>query len=161
MASSNKQQILTLLVLFYSWFFVSFSQASFEFDAFRPVDSGSVKSFPCLGNLAVCQPYVKGPNIAPAICCKLLKDGIANDTKCLCNVFFYTDVLKCFNITPGELMKLPKDCGIDINLSICKKGSAFSDNSIHSSSLKSAANGITSVYLVWLVAVIISAIQAW
>lgn len=122
MASSNKQQILTLLVLFYSWFFVSFSQASFEFDAFRPVDSGSVKSFPCLGNLAVCQPYVKGPNIAPAICCKLLKDGIANDTKCLCNVFFYTDVLKSFNITPGELMKLPKDCGIDINLSICKKG---------------------------------------
>ena len=40
-------------------------------------------------------------------------------------------------------------------------GSAFSHNSIHSSSLKSAANGITSVFLVWLVAVIISAIQAW
>ena len=120
--ASNKQHILTLLVLFSSWFFVGFSQITS--DVFGPAASGGVESFPCLQNLTPCQPYLKGSYIAPAICCEKLKETITHDLKCLCDILAHTDVLKSFNITPVELEKLPKDCGINITQSVCK---GFSD----------------------------------
>ena len=121
--ASNKQHILTLLVLFTSWFFVGFSQITS--DMFGPAASGGVESFPCLqNNLAPCQPYLKGSYIAPAICCEQLKETITHDLKCLCNILAHTDVLKCFNITLVELMKLRKDFGINLTRSVCK---GFSD----------------------------------
>uniref|UniRef100_A0A7N2MQM0 Bifunctional inhibitor/plant lipid transfer protein/seed storage helical domain-containing protein n=1 Tax=Quercus lobata TaxID=97700 RepID=A0A7N2MQM0_QUELO len=141
--ASNKQHIITLLVLFS--FIVGFSQITS--DVFGPAASGGVESFPCLKNLAPCQPYLKGSYVAPAICCEQLKVTITNDLKCLCDILAHNDLLKTFNITPVELMKLPKECGIDIKQSACK--GSFSHNSTPSSSLKSAAYGITLVYLVW------------
>uniref|UniRef100_A0A7N2MQR3 Bifunctional inhibitor/plant lipid transfer protein/seed storage helical domain-containing protein n=1 Tax=Quercus lobata TaxID=97700 RepID=A0A7N2MQR3_QUELO len=151
--ASNKQHIITLLVLFS--FIVGFSQITS--DVFGPAASGGVESFPCLKNLAPCQPYLKGSYVAPAICCEQLKVTITNDLKCLCDILAHNDLLKTFNITPVELMKLPKECGIDIKQSACKvapppgssTNGSFSHNSTPSSSLKSAAYGITLVYLVW------------
>ena len=118
--ASNKQHILTLLVLFS--FFVGFSQITSA--VFGPAASEGVESFPCLQNLAPCQPYLKGSYIAPAICCEQLKVTINNDLKCLCDILTHTDLLKTLNITQVELMKLPKECGIDIKQSACK---GFSD----------------------------------
>ncbi|KAL4633025.1 hypothetical protein ACB092_04G091400 [Castanea dentata] len=89
-------------------------------DVFGPAASEDVESFPCLKNLAPCQPYLKGSYIAPAICCEQLKVTITNDLKCLCDILAHNDLLKTFNITPVELMKLPKECGIDIKQSSCK-----------------------------------------
>nr|XP_023903340.1 non-specific lipid-transfer protein C6-like [Quercus suber] len=153
--ASNKQHILTLLVLFSSWFLVGFSQITS--DMFGPAASGGVESLPCLQNLSPCQPCLKGPYIAPAICCEQLKETITHDLKCLCGILAHTDVLKSFNITQVELMKLRKDCAINLTQSVCKvappPGSSTNGTSSHnstpSSSLKSAAHGISLVYLVW------------
>nr|POE46551.1 hypothetical protein CFP56_32961 [Quercus suber] len=84
---------------------------------FGPAASGGVESLPCLQNLSPCQPCLKGPYIAPAICCEQLKETITHDLKCLCGILAHTDVLKSFNITQVELMKLRKDCAINLTQS--------------------------------------------
>ncbi|KAK7839358.1 hypothetical protein CFP56_018103, partial [Quercus suber] len=63
---------------------------------------------------------LEGPYIAPAICCEQLKETITHDLKCLCGILAHTDVLKSFNITQVELMKLRKDCAINLTQSVCK-----------------------------------------
>ncbi|KAK9996654.1 hypothetical protein SO802_021340 [Lithocarpus litseifolius] len=153
--ASNKQHILTLLALFSSWFFVGFSQITS--DAFRPASSGGSESFPCLQNLVHCQPYLKGSSNPTATCCEKLNKTITYDLKCLCDLLSNTDVLKSYNISSEEVNKLPKECGIDTKKSSCEvappSGSSNNGSSTHnstpSSSLKSAAYGITLVYLVW------------
>ncbi|XP_021292417.1 non-specific lipid-transfer protein-like protein At2g13820 [Herrania umbratica] len=78
---------------------------------------------PCLQKLIPCQPFMHSPS-PPATCCSPLKDIIDHDSQCLCKVFNNPEILKGFNLTLDEAMKLPKACGIDVDVSVCKKATA-------------------------------------
>uniref|UniRef100_A0A7N0VA88 Bifunctional inhibitor/plant lipid transfer protein/seed storage helical domain-containing protein n=1 Tax=Kalanchoe fedtschenkoi TaxID=63787 RepID=A0A7N0VA88_KALFE len=75
----------------------------------------------CVQKLIACQPYLKNPDNTPAWCCAPLKDMIANDPQCLCDVFNNPDLLKTMNVTQAEALQLPKACGATADVSICHK----------------------------------------
>nr|XP_048330504.1 non-specific lipid transfer protein GPI-anchored 3-like isoform X2 [Ziziphus jujuba var. spinosa] len=84
-------------------------------------DSGAIPS--CFQKLLPCQAYLKSPDSPPESCCTPLKDMISGDMDCLCQVFNNPDLLKNLNVTQDQALKLPKACGAQADISICKKGS--------------------------------------
>ncbi|KAG7944839.1 hypothetical protein I3843_15G124000, partial [Carya illinoinensis] len=104
---------LTLFLLFSSWVFVGGS-------------SGSAASMPCVQKLLPCKEYLKPPvSMPPAVsCCVPLKEMLTDDVNCLCRVFDNPEILKSFNVTQDDALKLPKACGANADISLCKKGFA-------------------------------------
>ncbi|XP_050376416.1 non-specific lipid transfer protein GPI-anchored 3-like [Argentina anserina] len=86
-------------------------------------DGDPTDSMPCVKKLIPCQPYLHAPEKVPVSCCLPLKQMVSDDTKCLCGLFNNVDVLKKLNLTQDEALKLPKACGANADISICKKDS--------------------------------------
>ena len=85
----------------------------------------SLASMPCVQKLLPCQEYLKpmaadGPP-APS-CCLPLKEMISDDSKCLCDIFNNADFFKNLNITQDDALRLPKACGANADVSVCKMG---------------------------------------
>ncbi|GAV69534.1 LTP_2 domain-containing protein [Cephalotus follicularis] len=83
--------------------------------------AGAGSSMPCIQKLLPCQPYLHSPS-PPALCCLPLKEIVTNDSKCLCDIFNNPEILKSFNITQDDALKVPKACGVKVDLSECKNG---------------------------------------
>uniref|UniRef100_A0A5B7BCT9 Putative lipid transfer-like protein VAS n=1 Tax=Davidia involucrata TaxID=16924 RepID=A0A5B7BCT9_DAVIN len=158
---------LSLFLMISSWVIVGFCQGG---------DSGGA-SMPCVQKLLPCQPYLKSlSSPPPSTCCIPLKEMISGDAKCLCEIFNNAQLLKNFNISQDDALKLPKACGTEANISACKTGAAgaptgspatpsngsSTSNSTSSPTTKSAANyGIShvrgSALIAFLLVLIISA----
>ncbi|KAL6181421.1 hypothetical protein ACLB2K_048076 [Fragaria x ananassa] len=80
-------------------------------------------SMPCVKKLIPCQPYLHAPEKVPVSCCLPLKQMVSDDTKCLCGLFNNAETLKKLNLTQDEALKLPKACGANADISICKRDS--------------------------------------
>ncbi|KAA8541378.1 hypothetical protein F0562_025352 [Nyssa sinensis] len=110
-------------------------------------ESAGAASMPCVQKLLPCQPYLKSSSAPPSTCCLPLKQMITEDAKCLCEIFNNAQLLKNFNVTQDDALKLPKACGTDADISVCKKGAAEptatppTGSSTSSPTTKSAANG--------------------
>ncbi|PON37036.1 Bifunctional inhibitor/plant lipid transfer protein/seed storage helical domain containing protein [Trema orientale] len=46
---------------------------------------------------------------------------VSDDSKCLCDIFNNADMLKNLNITQDDALRLPKACGANADVSVCKK----------------------------------------
>ncbi|KAI9080048.1 hypothetical protein K1719_037981 [Acacia pycnantha] len=97
----------------------------------------SLHDMQCVKMLAPCEPYLKRPGTAsgtpPDTCCQPLKDMIAGDVECLCNMFNSSDMLQTFNATKDDALKLPNSCGLDADVSKCNNGATSSSNNSSSS----------------------------
>nr|XP_027122962.1 lipid transfer-like protein VAS isoform X2 [Coffea arabica] len=96
---------------------------------------------PCVQKLLPCQPYLKDPSNPPASCCIPMKELVANDKQCLCQVFTNPVLLKSLNITQQDAMQLSKACNANADPSDCKTGSSKT-NSTASGPSKNAAVGV-------------------
>lgn len=80
---------------------------------------------PCVKKLLPCQEYLK-PTAAAALpapsCCLPLKEMVFDDPKCLCDIFNNADLFNNLNITQDDALRLPKACGANADISVCKKG---------------------------------------
>ncbi|KAI8013898.1 Uncharacterized protein LOK49_LG05G01989 [Camellia lanceoleosa] len=85
---------------------------------------GGGASLPCIQKLLPCQPYLQKPLSPPDTCCEPLKEMISGDSACLCGIFDNADLLKKFNITQDVALKLPKACGANADVSVCKTESS-------------------------------------
>ncbi|XP_043696284.1 non-specific lipid transfer protein GPI-anchored 9-like [Telopea speciosissima] len=63
---------------------------------------------------------------------------IAGDTKCLCSIFNNTELLKKFEVTQEDLLKLPKGCGLSVDIALCNKGTDG-----NSTDTKNSVNGLS------------------
>ncbi|EOY21385.1 hypothetical protein QUC31_007294 [Theobroma cacao] len=134
----------------------------------RVAAAADADAAPCLQKLIPCQPFMHSPS-PPATCCSPLTDVFTHDSQCLCKVFNNPEILKGFNLTLDEAMKLPKACGIDVDVSVCKKATAPSASTTNpsppsnsgsspgspSDSSKSSSNGavrITHTAAFWFIA---------
>ncbi|XVF50427.1 hypothetical protein PTKIN_Ptkin04bG0099100 [Pterospermum kingtungense] len=81
----------------------------------------SADSMLCMQKLMPCQPYMHSPS-PPPVCCTPLKDLITQGNQCLCTVFDNPALLKTVNLTVDEALAIPKACGIDVDVSVCKNG---------------------------------------
>ncbi|XVF09433.1 hypothetical protein REPUB_Repub07fG0092300 [Reevesia pubescens] len=87
----------------------------------------SPDTMPCMQKLMPCQPFMDSPS-PPATCCAPLKDLITQESQCLCKVFNNPELLKTVNITMDEALAVPKACGIEVDISVCKNGKIFLAN---------------------------------
>ena len=81
----------------------------------------SADSMLCMQKLMPCQPFMHSPS-PPATCCAPLKEMITQESQCLCKAFNNPELLKSVNLTVDEALALPKACGIDADVSVCKNG---------------------------------------
>ncbi|KAK6249821.1 hypothetical protein SCA6_003826 [Theobroma cacao] len=117
----------------------------------RVAAAADADAAPCLQKLIPCQPFMHSPS-PPATCCSPLTDVFTHDSQCLCKVFNNPEILKGFNLTLDEAMKLPKACGIDVDVSVCKKGSSPGSPSDSSKSSSNGAVRITHTAAFWFIA---------
>ncbi|KAG6675926.1 hypothetical protein I3842_15G129200 [Carya illinoinensis] len=117
---------LTLFLLFSSWVFVGYSQSMGLNTFVQGGSSGSAASMPCVQKLLPCKEYLKPPvSMPPTVsCCVPLKEMLTDDVNCLCRVFDNPEILKSFNVTQDDALKLPKACGANADVSLCKKGAS-------------------------------------
>ena len=87
-------------------------------------------TYPCLSKLMPCAAFIKSPN-PPATCCIPLKDAIDKEVDCLCSLFNNQEILKTFNVTQDDALKLPKNCGADTDLSKCKTSGGGGKGNVH------------------------------
>ncbi|XP_057459288.1 non-specific lipid transfer protein GPI-anchored 3 [Actinidia eriantha] len=124
-----KMSVPLFLVIMCSWACLGNSED--VFGRGMGMDGGgdeSSNSLPCLQKLMPCQPYLQsggsGSGAPPASCCVPLKEMISGDTACLCGIFNNVDLLKTFNLTQDQALKLPKACSANADISVCKTDSA-------------------------------------
>ncbi|XP_040995784.1 non-specific lipid transfer protein GPI-anchored 3-like [Juglans microcarpa x Juglans regia] len=170
MASMNMN--LTLFLLFSSWVFLGYSQSMGLNTFLQGGSSESAASMPCVQKLLPCKEYLKPPvSMPPASCCVPLKEMLTDDVNCLCRVFDNPEILKSFNVTQDDALKLPKACGSNADISLCKKAagmpasSASSPPSSDDSKSAAAAYGVSQfggsgLAALFLALLFISAFQA-
>ncbi|KAF3437817.1 hypothetical protein FNV43_RR20573 [Rhamnella rubrinervis] len=158
MASKQYNKLIPLIAL---WVFVGFCEGLDLSGILQGASSssGAAASMPsCLQKLLPCESFLKSPDSPPSSCCTPLTGMISDDPDCICQVFDNPDVLNSLNVTQDQLLKLPKACGSDADISICKKDaespngstpttpssgpSSSSSNSNNTSTAKSGANVI-------------------
>ncbi|KAJ4713559.1 Lipid transfer protein [Melia azedarach] len=94
---------------------------------------GASGSMSCIQNLLPCKAYLKSSS-PPSSCCDPLKEMASNNSQCLCSVLDNPELLKTFNVSQDEALRLPKACGADIDLSKCKDAASPTNSATNSSS---------------------------
>ncbi|GLT91012.1 hypothetical protein SLE2022_089220 [Rubroshorea leprosula] len=75
----------------------------------------------CATKLVPCADYLNSTTTPPASCCDPIKQTVANDLTCLCNLYKDPNFLKAFNINITDALRLTRNCGVSTDLSVCSK----------------------------------------
>ncbi|KAJ4889447.1 Bifunctional inhibitor/lipid-transfer protein/seed storage 2S albumin superfamily protein [Raphanus sativus] len=109
---------VTIIFVLYS---VSSSHAATTSPSGGGGGGGDAQAMPCIQKLMPCQPFLHSviPPPPPS-CCLPMREIVANDATCLCSVFNNVDMLKSLNLTKDNALDLPKACGANPDISLCK-----------------------------------------
>ncbi|KAL5728155.1 hypothetical protein ACHQM5_001270 [Ranunculus cassubicifolius] len=77
----------------------------------------------CAANLIPCASYLNSTK-PPESCCKPLRDTVATQRDCLCNLYSNPGLIQSFGINMTQALGLPKYCGVSADLTLCNKVSA-------------------------------------
>ncbi|GKD67971.1 lipid transfer-like protein VAS [Tanacetum coccineum] len=83
----------------------------------------------CASKLVPCGNYLNATTKPPNTCCDPIKEAVANDLQCLCNLYENPDFLSSLGINVQQALNLPKLCGIPSDDSACKNANAPSGSS--------------------------------
>ena len=122
--ASNKSLLfsLILLLIFSSFVYLGFSDLQSHLTQIGAVAAAEVRPTQCIQKLIPCQKYLnKNPNNPPSTCCLPLQDMVASEARCLCIFFNDLNLLKHLNATQDDALKLPKACGVNVDVSKCRK----------------------------------------
>ncbi|KAG9151557.1 hypothetical protein Leryth_026369 [Lithospermum erythrorhizon] len=88
------------------------------------VPSAEGQSAPdCATSLIPCFSYLNSTT-PPRECCDPLRDAVANDLQCLCNLYTQPGLLPSFGVNITQAALLPRYCGLPGDLSACTGTSA-------------------------------------
>lgn len=109
-----ESKLLVSAIFFASWFYVGFSQQEVQAEAELELN--------CMETLIPCQSALQASSSPPpSTCCTPLKKMVeTSDKKCVCGIFGNVPFLKTINVTQEEALKVPKNCGAEVDLSACK-----------------------------------------
>ncbi|KAL3499512.1 hypothetical protein ACH5RR_038605 [Cinchona calisaya] len=82
----------------------------------------------CAANLVPCGNYLNSSSPPPS-CCNPLKQAVTNQLPCLCNLYENPALWAGLGINITQALKLPGDCGVSVNISLCSKAQAPSPSS--------------------------------
>ncbi|XP_038876834.1 non-specific lipid transfer protein GPI-anchored 8 [Benincasa hispida] len=75
----------------------------------------------CASKLVPCADFLKSNN-PPATCCDPIKEAVATQLECLCNLYSSPDFLSSIGVNVSDALHLTKACGVPVELSKCKTG---------------------------------------
>ncbi|KAI9111039.1 hypothetical protein K1719_017914 [Acacia pycnantha] len=82
----------------------------------------------CAQQLIPCVNYINTTTTPPTSCCDPIKQTVATQLTCLCNLYTTPGLLDTFGINVTQAVDLSRRCGVNSDLSQCK-GSAPSPSS--------------------------------
>ncbi|KAG4135042.1 hypothetical protein ERO13_D08G191700v2 [Gossypium hirsutum] len=81
----------------------------------------------CAQNLVSCYPYLNNATAKPEDdCCNPIRQTVAKDLPCLCNLYNDPNTLASFNVTVPEALRISRECGVSTDLSACNATSPTS-----------------------------------
>ncbi|KAI3792354.1 hypothetical protein L2E82_06231 [Cichorium intybus] len=78
----------------------------------------------CASKLVPCAQYLNATTKPPNSCCQPIKDAVANDLQCLCNLYENPSFLTSIGINVTQALGLPRLCGIPADINGCKNAQA-------------------------------------
>ncbi|XP_076958496.1 non-specific lipid transfer protein GPI-anchored 7-like [Bidens hawaiensis] len=78
----------------------------------------------CGAKLIPCAQYLNYTTSPPNSCCDPIKEAVANDLPCLCNLYNNPDFLSGFKINITQALGLPRLCGLSNDVTVCKNAQA-------------------------------------
>ncbi|XP_071708303.1 non-specific lipid transfer protein GPI-anchored 7-like [Rutidosis leptorrhynchoides] len=109
MVTSSSSQITALIVLLLMAVAVSTAEAQAQ---------------TCASKLVPCAQYLNATTKPPNTCCDPIKQAVATDLQCLCNLYENPSFLSGLGINVEQALRLPKLCGISSDVSACKNAQA-------------------------------------
>uniref|UniRef100_A0A9I9D6D3 Bifunctional inhibitor/plant lipid transfer protein/seed storage helical domain-containing protein n=1 Tax=Cucumis melo TaxID=3656 RepID=A0A9I9D6D3_CUCME len=73
----------------------------------------------CVSKLTPCVDFLKSNN-PPATCCDPIKEAVATQLPCLCNLYVTPGLLNSFGVNVSDAIHLTNACGVPVELSKCK-----------------------------------------
>lgn len=73
----------------------------------------------CASKLVPCADFLKSNN-PPASCCDPIKEAVATQLQCLCNLYTTPGFLESIGVNVSDAIHLTKACGVPVELSKCK-----------------------------------------
>ena len=73
----------------------------------------------CASKLATCAEFLKSNN-PPATCCNPIKEAVATQLDCLCNLYTSPDFFSSIGVNVSDALHLTKACGVPVDLAKCK-----------------------------------------
>ncbi|KAK9072894.1 hypothetical protein SSX86_009329 [Deinandra increscens subsp. villosa] len=83
----------------------------------------------CASKLVPCAQYLNATTKPPNSCCDPIKEAVATDLQCLCNLYANPSFLKGIGVNVEQALRLPRLCGISSDTSVCKTAQAPSGSS--------------------------------
>lgn len=83
------------------------------------IGTAEAQTATCASKLVPCADFLNSTTKPPDTCCDPLKEAVANDLVCLCNLFNDPSFFSTFNVTVDEALRLAKNCGVTSDLSSC------------------------------------------
>ncbi|XP_039056331.1 non-specific lipid transfer protein GPI-anchored 8-like [Hibiscus syriacus] len=81
----------------------------------------------CAQKLVSCYPYLNNATAKPREdCCDPIREAVANQLPCLCNLYNHPNLLASFNVTVPEALRISRECGITTDLITCNATSPMS-----------------------------------
>ncbi|KAI4370025.1 hypothetical protein MLD38_018412 [Melastoma candidum] len=74
----------------------------------------------CASKLTPCADYLNGTTTPSTECCSSIKDAVANDRVCLCNLYTTPGLLASLGVNITQALKLTQECGASTDTSLCK-----------------------------------------
>ncbi|KAK1421637.1 hypothetical protein QVD17_24123 [Tagetes erecta] len=81
----------------------------------------------CASKLVSCAPYLNTTTTSPNTCYDPIKQAVATDLPCLCNLYANPSFLSGIGVNITQALRLPRLCGITSDTSICKNGSRLEE----------------------------------
>ncbi|KAM6588181.1 non-specific lipid transfer protein GPI-anchored 7 [Cannabis sativa] len=73
----------------------------------------------CASKLVPCANYLNSTKPGDD-CCTSIKQAVANELPCLCNLYNTPGVLQSFGVTVAQALRLTQSCGVPVKLDQCK-----------------------------------------
>ncbi|XVE57731.1 hypothetical protein DITRI_Ditri04bG0113000 [Diplodiscus trichospermus] len=74
----------------------------------------------CAQKLVPCFPYLNNATAHPQDdCCNPIREAVANDLPCLCNLYKDPNLLASLNVNVSEALRISRECGINNDLTAC------------------------------------------
>ncbi|CAH1453439.1 unnamed protein product [Lactuca virosa] len=79
----------------------------------------------CVSKLIPCAQYLNATTKPPNSCCDPIKEAVATDLQCMCNLYENPAFLSGLGINVAQALRLPQLCGISYDTTTCNNTTAF------------------------------------